>query len=141
MITAAIEVTAEQRDRHWMVARPSLIFAAAIGGSLLSVVSTHAQDASSASASFGRCAVCHSIDGSNGTGPTLRGIQGRRSGTVNGFRYSRAMRSANITWDSESLDRYLADPQGLVPGNIMPFSGVPDGSERARIVAYLIALR
>jgi cytochrome c len=140
-MAAAREETAERRERRRMKTRPGVILGAAIVGSLLSVLSTRAQQPPSASAEFGRCAVCHSTDGSNGTGPTLRGIQGRRSGTVPGFRYSRAMRSANITWDTEALDRYLADPQELVPGNIMPFSGVPDGSERARIISYLISLR
>jgi cytochrome c len=90
---------------------------------------------------FSQCAVCHSTDGSNGTGPTLKGVSGRKSGTAAGFRYSRAMRSANIMWDETTLDRYLADPQAAIPGNIMPFSGVADGVERASIIAYLTALR
>jgi leucyl-tRNA synthetase len=70
-----------------------------------------------------------------------KGITGRRSGTVPGFRYSRAMKSANITWSETVLDRYLADPQAVVPGNIMPFSGVADGVERAKIISYLMTLR
>jgi cytochrome c2 len=66
---------------------------------------------------------------------------GRRSGTVPGFRYSRAMKSAAITWDEGSLDRYLSNPQAFVPGNIMPLSGVSDGPQRAAIIAYLKTLR
>ena len=117
------------------------MLAAAVGCALITAAASVAQDAPAASAPFKQCAVCHSVDGSNGTGPTLRGILGRRSGTVPGFRYSRAMKSAAIVWDEGSLDRYLTDPQGLVPGNIMPFSGVPDDSERAEIIAYLKSLR
>ncbi len=100
-----------------------------------------AQSTVADSAAFQPCAVCHSVDGSNGTGPTLKGIMGRVSGTVPGFRYSRAMKGAAITWDEASLDRYLTDPQALVPGNIMPFSGIPGAAERAAVIAYLRTLR
>jgi cytochrome c len=62
-------------------------------------------------------------------------------GTVPGFRYSRAMKSAAITWDESSLDRYLTNPQGFIPGNVMPFSGIPDAAERAAVIAYLRTLR
>jgi len=48
------------------------------------------------------------------------------------------MKNAGVTWDAAAVDRYLADPQRVVPGNVMPFSGVPDSDERARIIAYLI---
>jgi cytochrome c len=92
-------------------------------------------------AAFAQCAVCHSTDGSTGTGPTLRGVVGRKSGSLPGFRYSRAMRAAAILWDDKTLDRYLANPQGVVPGNIMPFSGVPDPAERAQLIAFLNTLK
>jgi len=90
---------------------------------------------------FDQCAACHSTDGSNGTGPTLKGVYGRQSGTVAGFRYSRAMRSAGITWDEKALDQYLSSPQEFIVGNIMPFSGVTDPGERASIIAYLRSLK
>src|SRR6202142_1746518 len=99
-----------------------------LGGALMLAALSLAQSTTADSAAFKPCAVCHSVDGSNGTGPTLKGIIGRVSGTVPGFRYSRAMKSAKITWDESSLDRYLTDPQGLIPGNIMPFSGIPDAA-------------
>jgi len=53
----------------------------------------------------------------------------------------RAMKSAAITWDEASLDRYLTNSQALVPGNIMPFSGIQDAAERAAVIAYLRTLR
>ena len=90
---------------------------------------------------FGPCAVCHSTDGSNGTGPTLRGVFGRKSGSVPGFRYSRAMRAASIVWDEDSLDQYLKSPQEFIPGNIMPFSGVPESAQRAGLIAFLKSLK
>jgi cytochrome c len=90
---------------------------------------------------FDQCAICHSTDGTNGTGPTLKGVFGRESGSVAGFRYSRAMRGAGITWDAKTLDQYLSNPQEFVAGNVMPFSGVPDPVERASIIAYLRSLK
>jgi cytochrome c len=99
------------------------------------------QVASPKKEAFDQCAACHSTDGSNGTGPTLKGVYGRQSGTVAGFRYSRAMRGAGITWDEKTLDQYLSSPQEFIVGNIMPFSGVTDPGERASIIAYLRSLK
>jgi cytochrome c len=90
---------------------------------------------------FDQCAVCHSTDGTNATGPTLKGVFGRQSGTVSGFRYSRAMRGAGVTWDAKTLDQYLSSPQEFIAGNVMPFSGVSDAGERASIIAYLRSLK
>ena len=117
---------------------PALVCAA---GLLSSAGVVHPQERAAAPAEFAACAVCHSTDGSEGTGPTLKGVVGRTSGSAAGFRYSRAMRVAAITWDAGTLDRYLVDPQALVPGNVMPFAGVEDAAARARIVAWLVALR
>jgi cytochrome c len=117
--------------------RSNLLLSACIAGSLIAAAASIAQNAAAPSSVFNQCEVCHSVDGINGTGPTLKGVVGRRSGTVPGFRYSRAMKSAGITWDEKSLDRYLADPQELVPGNVMPFSGIADSAQRAALIAYL----
>jgi cytochrome c len=118
-----------------------LLGSAGLAGVLLGSAAALAQKGPDPSIAFNQCTVCHSVDGTNGTGPTLKGIIGRKSGTVSGFRYSRAMKSAAITWDEVSLDRYLSNTQELVPGNIMPFSGVPDADQRAALVAYLKTLR
>jgi cytochrome c len=100
-----------------------------------------AQDAAAGKQLFGQCGVCHSIDGSNGVGPTLLGVYGRKAGSVSDFRYSRAMKNANITWDDNTLEAYLADPQKLIPGNLMPFSGLSDPKQRADVIAYLKTLK
>lgn len=110
---------------------------ATMAAALIAAAASAAQNAPAPSAAFNQCAVCHSIDGSNGTGPTLKGVIGRKSGSVPGFRYSRAMKSAMIVWDDATLDRYLTNPQEVVPGNIMPFSGVAEAQERAAIISYL----
>jgi cytochrome c len=100
-----------------------------------------AQDAAAGKAVFAQCTACHSTDGSNGTGPSLQGIAGRKAGSFPGFRYSRAMKNAGRTWDAASLDAYIANPQGTVPGNLMPFSGIADAKQRADLVAYLLTLK
>jgi cytochrome c len=89
---------------------------------------------------FAACAACHAPD-KNGIGPKLAGVIGRTSGSVEGFHYSRAMRNAKIIWDANTLDAYLAEPQKVVPGNLMPFSGIADSHERSEVIAYLESLK
>ena len=86
---------------------------------------------------YAACAACHSSDGTNGLGPSLKGAYGRKAGSAAGFRYSPAMKRATIVWDEKSLDQFLADTQKAIPGNTMPFPGVPDAKSRAEIIDYL----
>jgi cytochrome c len=85
---------------------------------------------------YGRCMACHSI-GHDSVGPRHAGLFGRRAGTVPGYDYSAAMKRSGIVWDAKSLDAFLKDPRGLVPGTKMPFTGIPDDQERADLIAYL----
>ncbi|MBS0613265.1 MAG: cytochrome c family protein [Proteobacteria bacterium] len=113
-------------------------------GALLAVFAActcRAQDASAGKAVFAQCSVCHSVDGSSSVGPSLKGIVGRKAGSATGFRYSRGMRNSNLVWDAATLDRYLADPQGAIPGNLMPFAGLADKRARADLIAYLASLK
>ena len=90
---------------------------------------------------FGQCAVCHAPTGDvPNPGPPLKGLIGRAAGSVRGFRYSRAMRNARRVWTEATLDAYLADPQAAVPGNTMPFPGLPDAAQRRDLIAYLETL-
>jgi cytochrome c len=88
-------------------------------------------------ASAAACAVCHSADGTNGLGPSFKGVYGRKAGTGKGFTYSAAMREADVTWDDKSLDAFIADPQKAIPGNVMAFPAVADAKARAEIIDYL----
>jgi cytochrome c len=124
--------------RHQML---RAMVASSLLGVALQTIPTTAGAESPKAGAFEPCAACHSTDGSNGTGPTLKGVIGRQSGAVAGFRYSRAMRAAGIAWDVKSLDQYLSSPQEFIPGNVMPFSGVADAAERAAIIAYLQTLK
>lgn len=90
---------------------------------------------------FGQCAACHSTDGTNGLGPTLKGILGRESASVPGFAFSGAMKRAHLHWSADQLDAYIANPQAVVPGNAMPYAGMPDSAQRAALIAYLATLK
>jgi cytochrome c2 len=94
-------------------------------------------------AAFGICSACHTVskDGSNGVGPNLRGVVGRRAGTAAGFAYSPAMRGAQVTWTADQLEEYLKDPATKVPGNFMSIAGIPDAADRQSIIDYLVTLR
>ena len=73
----------------------------------------------------------------NEVGPSLHGLFSRKAGELSDFRYSPAMRRSGIIWTAETLDRYLADPQGVVPANRMPYAGMSNPNDRADLIAYL----
>ena len=102
--------------------------------------SVHAQPAD-APKSWSACAACHAVEGSAALGPSLKGVTGRKAGSLPGFKYSRAMSSSGITWDDKSLADFLASPQKVVPGNRMPFAGISDPREVTELVNYLKTLR
>ncbi|XHS76364.1 c-type cytochrome [Burkholderiaceae bacterium UC74_6] len=86
-----------------------------------------------------RCTACHSVE-RPGLGPQHRGVFGRLAGTAPGFSgYSAALKRSGIVWNEASLERWLTDPERLVPGQAMGIS-VPDAAERADLIAYLRTL-
>lgn len=87
------------------------------------------------------CRQCHvTREGDNRLGPSLFDVVGREAGAVQGFAYSSAMKNSDVVWDEQNLDRYIADPNAVVPGNRMkPYSGISDPAERAKIIAHLKA--
>ena len=97
-----------------------------------------AQDAGAGEKVFNQCKACHTIEtgGPNRVGPNLHGVVGRKAGAVAGFNYSEAMKAAG-DWDEASLDKYLADPKGALPGNKMAFAGVKNEQARKDLIAFL----
>ncbi|HJV68516.1 c-type cytochrome [Ideonella sp.] len=85
---------------------------------------------------YARCLACHAL-AYDRVGPRHCGLFGRRAGTVPGFAYSLAMKQAGITWDTRTLDRFLAEPTKVIPGTTMTYDGVPDQHQRAELIAYL----
>jgi cytochrome c len=88
---------------------------------------------------FETCAACHT-ERSDAIGPSLKGVVGRESATVEGFRYSGPMRRANLVWDDPNLRQFISDPQAKVPGNRMPFSGLREPRDIDDVIAYLKTL-
>ena len=85
------------------------------------------------------CIACHSPD-ANRAGPLHRGVVGRRAGSLPDYNYSKALQSAGFVWSDQTLDRWLTNPQALVPGQKMNFK-VAKAEDRADIIAYLKTLR
>jgi cytochrome c len=84
------------------------------------------------------CAACHTTEaGKNKIGPSLHGVVGRHSASVEGFNYSDAMKKADKTWDAATLDSYLTNPRGLVPGTKMIFLGIKSEQDRQNLIAWL----
>ena len=94
-------------------------------------------------AAFARCSVCHAVSAGKpaGLGPNLAGVIGRKAGTLPGYTYSPAMKASAIVWSEEQVQRFIANPQGVVKGTKMYLPGIADAAERAAIVAYLRGLR
>ncbi|OZI74455.1 c-type cytochrome [Bordetella genomosp. 12] len=91
---------------------------------------------------YQECIACHSVKaGENGVGPSLAGVYGTKAGDVPGFRFSGPMKRSGLTWNAETLDKYLENPQALVPGTRMPYSGMADAEKRAALVKYIETLK
>jgi cytochrome c len=82
-----------------------------------------------------RCIGCHAME-ANREGPRLAGVYGRKAGGVAGFTYSTGLKSLGVTWNDATLERWLSDPDLMVPDNNMNF-GVPKAEERRDLIAYL----
>ena len=85
-----------------------------------------------------RCGGCHALDNDK-EGPRLRGVYGRASGSVSSFKYSDALKNAHITWNAESLEKWLTDPEKVVADNDMAFH-LEKADERRDVIAYLKSL-
>jgi cytochrome c len=113
---------------------------AALLGTLLLAGSAYADgDAGRGEARFQDCAACHRLEaGINNVGPSLHGIFARKAGEIAEFRYSPAIKRSGIVWTPETLDKFIADPQAMVPANRMPYAGMASADDRADLIAYLL---
>ncbi|HEY3918359.1 MAG TPA: c-type cytochrome [Stellaceae bacterium] len=123
-----------------VVTKASAILAAAVLA--LGAGASAAAAADGADIFTNNCAVCHSTDpGTNKLGPSLAGVVGRKAGSLGDYSYSPAMTKAGLTWDKATLDKYLTDPQTMVPGTKMIFPGVKDANDRKALIDYLATLQ
>jgi cytochrome c len=101
-----------------------------------------AADVEAGKTAFKKCALCHTTEaGKNKIGPSLFGIVGRKSATLDNFNYSESMKKFDHTWDEGTLDEYLADPRATIPGTKMIFPGIKEKTERDDVIAYLETLK
>ena len=90
---------------------------------------------------FNKCKTCHENEkGVNRVGPTLKGVVGRKTGTVEKFKYSEAMAAKGGDWSFADLAAFTANPKGYVAGTKMVFNGIPAAADRADLIAYLATL-
>ena len=115
----------------------SLVIASVLVG--LSAGTALAQDLEAGERSFKKCLPCHSVgeDAKNKVGPELNGIDGRKSGTAEGFSYSDANKNSGITWNEAVFKEYITDPRAKIPGTKMIFPGIKNEKERNDLWAYL----
>src|SRR5215216_5402361 len=90
-------------------------------------------------ASFRKCQACHDVgpDAKNKIGPMLNGVDGHRSGSVEGYSYTDANKNAGITWSEDTFKEYIKDPRAKMPGTKMIFRGIKEEKEAADLWAYL----
>jgi cytochrome c len=97
-----------------------------------------AQDAAAGEKAFRACAACHSLQaGQNKAGPSLAGVVGRKAASTDGFSFSAALKGSNLEWTEENLDKWLANPKELVPGNKMVYAGQKNEQTRKDLIAFL----
>lgn len=82
-----------------------------------------------------KCASCHNFD-ENEVGPKHHGVFNSKAGSVADYKYSKALKASAVVWDEENLNKWLAGPEKLIPGQQMGIS-VPSEKDRLDIIAYL----
>jgi cytochrome c len=107
--------------------------------SLISVSGALAQDVTAGKSSFNKCMACHAIGegAKNKVGPELNGLDGRKSGTADGYSYSDANKNSGITWGKDVFLEYIKEPKAKIPGTKMVFAGIKNENEANNLWAYL----
>jgi cytochrome c len=98
-----------------------------------------AQDLAAGEQSFKKCLPCHAVGegAKNKVGPLLNGLEGRKSGTIEGFTYTEANKNSGLTWDEAVFRDYIKDPRAKIPGTKMIFAGVKNEKEISDLWAYM----
>ena len=98
-----------------------------------------AQDIAAGKTSFNKCMACHAIGegAKNKVGPELNGLDGRHSGTAEGYSYSDANKNSGITWNEAQFKDYIKDPTAKIPGTKLVFAGIKNEKEAGGLWAFL----
>jgi cytochrome c len=125
-----------------MQRRTRVVLLTAVSGMacMLSPPSALPQEPNSGQQAFNNaCRTCHVVkEGDNRLGPNLHKVVGRKAGSLPDYAFSGAMKEAGFVWDEEKLDRFIANPDQVVPGNSMkPYGGLASSEERKKIIGFL----
>jgi len=117
----------------------SILSTLVVAASLTAASGALAQDVAAGKTSFNKCLACHAIGegAKNKVGPELNGLDGRKSGTVEGYSYSTANKDSGITWGKDVFLEYIKDPKAKIPGTKMVFAGIKNETEAKALWAYL----
>ena len=122
-------LTLGRNKEHHM--KTSTLSALVVVTSLATATGALAQDAAAGKTSFNKCLACHAIGegAKNKVGPVLNGLDGRKSGTVEGYSYSDANKNSGITWNEATFLEYIKDPKAKIPNTKMVFAGIKNEKE------------
>ncbi len=123
--------------------KTSTLSALVVVTSLATATGALAQDVAAGKSSFNKCMACHAIGegAKNKVGPVLNGLEGRKSGTVEGYSYSDANKNSGITWSKDTFLEYIKDPKAKIPGTKMIFAGIKNEKEVERSLGVHRAVR
>ena len=90
---------------------------------------------------FKKCKACHVVDKEkNRVGPHLVKIIDRPAASVEGFKYSKAMKAKaeeGLVWTEENLEMFLKKPKAFIKKTKMAFPGIKKPDQMANLMAYL----
>jgi cytochrome c len=130
-------LTLGRNKEHHM--KTSTLSALVVVTSLTAASGALAQDGAAGKTSFNKCLACHAIGegAKNKVGPVLNGLDGRKSGTVEGYSYSDANKNSGITWNKDVFLEYIKEPKAKIPGTKMVFAGIKNEKEANDLWAYV----
>ena len=137
------DVPVRRRNRMLLLGALSAMAFMLPSPSALPQVAQGMEDVSGQQAFNNACRTCHMVkEGDNRLGPNLHKVVGRKAGSLPDYGFSSAMKEAGFVWNEEKLDRFIANPDEVVPGNSMkPYGGLASSDERKKIIGFLAQSR